>query len=126
MRSLTAAGSEQPPLFPDDVITADQMALDFHHCAFVIRSKYETDLSAGEAESLAALEQKLATMSLDGAEFDVELWTDAALRTSEHWADVRVLAVSALEAFGWLADESAQGPEVRGTGSSRDRGDVRN
>ena len=101
MRSLTAAGSEQPPLFPDDVITADQMALDFHHCAFVIRSKYATDLSAGEAESLAALEQKLATMSLDGAEFDVELWTDAALRTSEHWSDIRRLAAAALDAFGW-------------------------
>ena len=104
MRGLAAAGSEQPPLFPDSVATADQLARDFDQSAVAVRSNYGSDLSENQADALAALEQKLMTMSRDGAEFDAELWTEAALRTSEHWADVRTLALSALEAFGWRSE----------------------
>ena len=58
-------------------------------------------LLEAELEGIASadLERKLVTMSRDGAEFDAELWTEAALRNSEHWAEVRVLAQSALEAL---------------------------
>jgi hypothetical protein len=38
-------------------------------------------------------------MSRDGTELDADLWTDAAVRTSEQWADVRRLANAALDAF---------------------------
>ena len=38
-------------------------------------------------------------MARDGAEFDADIWTDEAVRTSEHWADVRTLAAAALDEF---------------------------
>jgi hypothetical protein len=38
-------------------------------------------------------------MSRDGADFDADLWTDEAIRTSVHWRDVRALAAAALAAF---------------------------
>jgi hypothetical protein len=104
LRGLADAGSEQPPLFPDSVATADQLARDFDQSAVAVRGNYGSDLSENQADALAALEQKLMTMSRDGAEFDAELWTEAALRASEHWADVRTLALSALEAFGWRTE----------------------
>jgi len=104
LRGLVAAGSEQPPLFPDSVATADQLARDFDQSAVAVRSNYGSDLSENQSEALASIERKLATMSRDGAEFDAELWTEAALRTSEHWAEVRTLALSALEAFGWRTE----------------------
>ena len=100
MRSLAAAGSDQRTLFPDDVVQPEQLGLDFSRCARIVRSDDESDLSEEQVDALAALEQKLVTMSRDGAEFGAELWTEAALRTSEHWADVRKLALSALAAFG--------------------------
>lgn len=108
LRSLAAAGSDQRTLFPDDVIAPDQLALDFGHCALVVRRNYESELSEEQADALATLERKLVTMSRDGAEFDAELWTDAALRTSEHWADVRTLALSVLEAFGWVTEPPSE------------------
>jgi hypothetical protein len=101
LQGLATAGSEQRALFPDLAVNADELAFDFDHWASVVRNNYESDLSGSQADSLAAIGAKLATMSKDGAEFDLELWTDAALIGSEHWADVRRLAVSALEAFGW-------------------------
>src|SRR5262245_56261277 len=91
LRGLATAGTDQQVLFPDFVMTADELALDFDHWGCVIRSNYHQELSASQLESLGEIDRKLATMSRDGADFDVELWTDAAMRGSEHWADVRRL-----------------------------------
>jgi hypothetical protein len=114
LQALAMAGSDQQVLFPDYVLRADDLAFDYDHRALVVRTTYESDLSSLQVDSLAGIDQKLATMSRDGAEFDLELWTEAAVRTSEHWADVRSLARSALEAFGWPLDGPPENPGDRG------------
>jgi hypothetical protein len=107
LQALVRAGSEQRTLFPDAVLEAEQLASDFTHRASVVRSAHEQELSQDQIETLAAVEQQLNTMSRDGAEFDLELWSEAALANSADWEQVRRLASSALEAFGWpLARES--------------------
>jgi hypothetical protein len=99
IRRLAAAGSGQPALFPDDNISAIELVRDFDQRASVVREVGDDQLSPSQLDSLALLEQKLSTMSRDGAEFDADIWTDEAVRTSEQWADVRNLAASALDAF---------------------------
>jgi hypothetical protein len=99
LHALATAGSPQPSLFPDQVRTPDELAFDFDHWLSVIRSHYETELTPAQQDALSAIGGKLATISRDGAEFDVDLWTDAALTSSDHWADVRRLAALALEAL---------------------------
>jgi hypothetical protein len=101
LQALAISGSGQRALFSDIVVKADELALDFDHWFAVVRSHYARDLTQAQADALAGIDRKLAIISRDGAEFDVELWTDEALTGSEHWADVRRLAASALEAFGW-------------------------
>ena len=98
IRRLATAGSGQPALFPDEDITAIDLVRDFDQRASVVREVAE-QLSASQVESLTLLEQKLSTMSRDGAEFDADIWTDEAVRTSEHWAEVRNLAAAALDAL---------------------------
>ena len=71
----------------------------FDQRALAIRDSYDGRLSSTQLESLTALEKKLSTMSRDGAEFDADIWTDEAVRTSEDWAEVRRLAAVAVEAF---------------------------
>jgi hypothetical protein len=107
LRSL-AADAAQGALFPDWAITPDELAFDFDHWASVVRSNHGEELSGPQAAALEAIERKLATMSRDGAEFDLEIWTASALRSSEHWADVRQLAASALEAFEWQDEVAAR------------------
>ena len=107
LQGLAMAGSLQRQLFPDYTQKAEKLASDFEHWFSVVRADYAGDLSMPQAEALAAIDRKLAAMSRDGVEFDAELWTDTALTTSEQWADVRRLAASALEAFGWHVDEPA-------------------
>jgi hypothetical protein len=64
-------------------------------------------LSEAQAGALTAIEAELATIARDSNAFDTDLWTDEALRSSEHWADIRRLALAALEAFEWPIKEQS-------------------
>lgn len=104
IRRLAAAGSGQPALFPDADASAIELVRDFDQRASVVRESGDDQLSPLQVESLTRLEQKLSTMARDGAEFDADIWTDEAIRTSEHWAEVRSLAGAALDAFSASAE----------------------
>lgn len=99
LQRLALAGSEQPPLFPEEMPHAGMLAAEFDRCAAPLSVDGPVSLTVEQSEAIAALSRKLRTMSRDGADFDADLWTEAALRTSEHWADVRRLASAALETF---------------------------
>ncbi len=97
IRRLASAGSDQPALFPDVNLNASELVRDFDQRASVVHEAHDDQLSSSQLESLTALEQKLSTMARDGVEFDADIWTDDAMRTSEHWAEVRSLANAALD-----------------------------
>jgi hypothetical protein len=99
IRRLADAGSGQPPLFPDENVSAGELVRAFDQRALAVRDSYDDRLSSSQLDSLTALEKRLSTMSRDGAEFDADVWTDEAVRTSRDWADVRTLAAAALEEF---------------------------
>jgi hypothetical protein len=99
IRRLAAAGSGQPALFPDENLSPADLVRDFDHRALSVRESPDGQLSPSQLSSLTLLEQKLSTMARDGAEFDADIWTDEAVRTSEHWIAVRALAAAALEEF---------------------------
>ena len=106
IRALARAGSEQPMLFPEPAATPGDLAAAFDRWSALVLEYGDDRLTDVRRATLHAIAAKLATMSRDGAEFDAELWTDAAMAASEHWADVRRLAAAALDAFEW-ADDSA-------------------
>ena len=101
LHALASASSNQPALFPDSVASADDLAFGYDHWSTHVRGAYGSELTRSQTEALDAIDRKLATMSSDSDEFDVDVWTDAALSTSAHWSDLRQLASVALEAFGW-------------------------
>jgi hypothetical protein len=107
LTSLAAVGSDQQTLFPDHVEKPGKLALEFDRCVSLIRGEYGPDLSEAQAGVLTAIEEKLATIVRDSNAFDTDLWTDEAVRSSEHWADVRRLASAALEAFEWPIKEQS-------------------
>lgn len=96
LQALALTGSGQPVLFPEWAPTASELAMQFEHWLSAIREHDAIEVAAAEADALAALERKLQTMSRDGAEFDADLWTEAAVAESPHWEEVRCLARAAL------------------------------
>jgi hypothetical protein len=104
LRALASVGFDQPALFPDIKVSAGELVREFDQRASVVLAADDGQLLPSQLESLTSLTQKLATMSKDGAEFDADIWTDAAVRTSEHWAEARALAAAALDNFSDGAD----------------------
>ena len=115
LQSLAGSASEQRSLFPEWVATADELALDFDHWLDVIRQRYGTELDSAQRDALDAIEHVFERMSRDAAELDADIWSEAALRTSEDWHSLRRLATSALEAFRWPVELPPLDPNDRGT-----------
>lgn len=100
LRALGMSPSDQLTLFPEEVVTAEELARRFDHAWTAVRAAYEDELSGSQMVAVTAVARELDAMSRDGADFDVELWTEPALRTSEQWTSIRRLAHDALIALG--------------------------
>ena len=99
LRALASEPSDQLALFPDSVTRAGDLVVRFDDSFRALAEDYASELSRSQADVLDRLKHQFATMSRDGAEFDADLWTDEAIRTSVHWREVRALAGAALAAF---------------------------
>lgn len=115
LQALAIPASDQKELFPNWVATPDELALDFDHWESVVRGNYGEELSKDQADRLAEVSRKLSSMSRTGSDFEPELWEESALRSSQHWMDVRLLAASALDAFGWPVESPPSDSNERGT-----------
>ena len=98
------AASSQPSLFPEWAVTPDHLAVDFDRCSSVVLEHDRPGLEESQIRGLEAISALLEKLSRDGVELDVNLWSIAALESSEQWGGVRRLALEALDAFGWPAE----------------------
>src|SRR4051812_34805751 len=101
LQALANAGSGQAPLFPEQAISPGELATSFEQAAALVMHGEAGDIAQRQQAALAAISERFETLTRDEAEFGVELWTEAAVATSEQWAEVRRLAMDALDAFGW-------------------------
>jgi hypothetical protein len=99
LKALASEPSDQLALFPESVSKAGDLVARFEASVRAVRDDRAGDLSRAQLDALEALGARLAMVSRDGAEFDADLWTDEAVRTSVHWRDVRTLARAALDLF---------------------------
>jgi hypothetical protein len=99
LKALASEPSDQLALFPESVSKASDLVSRFEVSVRAARDASASELSRSQLDALEALGERLAIVSRDGAEFDADLWTDEAVRTSVHWREVRALAKAALDLF---------------------------
>jgi hypothetical protein len=104
LKALASEPSDQLALFPESISKVGDLAARFDARLRAVRDDVPGELTREQIDALETLSARLATISRDGVEFDPDLWTDEALRTSVHWRDVRALAQAALDAFEIGAD----------------------
>ena len=104
LKALASEPSDQLALFPESITKVGDLAARFDARLRAVRDDVPGELTREQIDALETLSARLATISRDGVEFDPDLWTDEALRTSVHWRDVRALAQAALDAFEIGAD----------------------
>ena len=93
LQALAAPAEIQLARFPDFVVKADELALDFDDAIILVRDCPQLDLTPAQVAALEAVDQALSAMS--GPERG-RFWTDSALRESAEWGRVRGLAARAL------------------------------
>jgi hypothetical protein len=98
LQALAAPPDVQLARFPDFVVKADELALDFDHALVLVRQDGGAALSAEQHAALSMVDGLLDAMS--GAA-NARLWTERALREGAEWGRVRAAAAAALRAFGW-------------------------
>jgi hypothetical protein len=99
LKALASEPSDQLALFPESITKAGDLAARFEERLRALREDDGGELTRAQDDALETLRARLATISNDGVEFDPDLWTNEALRTSVHWGDVRALAQAALDVF---------------------------
>lgn len=104
LQALAASASDQLSVFPEWAVTADELALDFDQWGGCVLQNYRSELDDSQRAPLEAIAHTFARMSHDAVEFDADVWSAAALESSEQWDAIRRLAVEALTAFGWPAE----------------------
>lgn len=98
LQALAQPAETQLRLYPDGVVKADELALDFEHWRLCALGRHGCEMSADQRRTLDALDQLLAAMS---GVSNAGHWTEDALWTDPAWMQVRELAAQALTAFGW-------------------------
>lgn len=99
LKALASEPTDQLALFPDSAIEVGDLVARFDDSLRAVSEDHEGNLSRSQIDALRALSDRIAAISRDGSEFDAELWTEQAVRTSAHWREVRQLASAALNAF---------------------------
>jgi len=102
LRALAGPVDEQLARFPDFVVKADELALDFADAHLLLAQCQQLELTAAQRDAVAAVDRLLEQMS--GREH-AALWSEQALREAPEWDEVRYAAKAALAALGY-----AEGP----------------
>jgi hypothetical protein len=112
LRALALPPKDQVARFPNFVVTADELALEFDNWYRAARALNQ--LTAEHVQLLNAIDAKLASMSGQANE---RLWSEEALFSESCWADLRILATQALRAMGYEPGPAGPPPSVYIRGS---------
>ena len=111
LQALAAVGSGQAPLFPEQAVSPGELATTLEQASMLVMQGEAGDVNDRQRAALAAISARFETLTRDEAEFGVELWSEAAVASSEQWTEVRRLALDALDAFGWSTLDDPPGEE---------------
>jgi hypothetical protein len=95
LQALALPVTGQLRLYPNEACKVSRLIQEFEQFKPVFVAEAADDLTEGQKAVLASLHHDLMRVCLD------HTCTDVALRRSEVWRHVRLLARSALLAFNW-------------------------
>ncbi|HJU66707.1 MAG TPA: hypothetical protein VJ650_00565 [Gemmatimonadaceae bacterium] len=102
LRALAASPDVQLARFPDFVVKADELALDFADAHLIFAQCQQLEFTPAQRDAVNAVDRLLDEMS--GPEH-AALWSEQALREAPQWDAVRQVAKLALRELGY-----AEGP----------------
>lgn len=101
LQGLAIDPESQLMLNPEQIDRVEELALAFDDSFGMAKIHCASFFTQAQWEAIYAIDRKLDAMSFGGEKFDEEIWTENGLRSHEAWIEIRVLARTALERFGW-------------------------
>ena|SRR5688500_10769983 len=98
LRALAGPAEAQLARFPEFVVKADELALDFADAHLLFAQCQQLEFTRAQRDAVADVDQLLDQMS--GPERSA-LWTEQALREAPEWDSVRNAAKRALRQLGY-------------------------
>jgi len=98
LQVLALPAAAQVSLFPDFVLKADELVLNFDHWRHCAVENYHSEMTAAQLDSLATLDAHIGGPNSVG---DETVWEESALYSHPFWEEIRRLSVHALKAFRW-------------------------
>lgn len=102
LQLLAMPAQRQLDLLPNFVVKADEIALEFTHWYDAAISNIPDVFTSRQVAALQSIDNLLNKMS---EQKNASLWTDEALQNQNEWAQVRLLAKTALHEFQWEIQE---------------------
>lgn len=98
LKALASAGPVALDYAPQGSCRPDELALDYDNYLRAFVGNFGETLTAAQRERLARVDALFGAMS---GESNATLWTEEAVRTHVHWAEVRLAAKDALDVLDW-------------------------
>jgi hypothetical protein len=95
--ALAQEAEVQESLFPDFVLVADELALNWESALRELETS-KPDMSDSQRSQIEKLDQLICVMS--GPE-NLDFWIDDALSERIEWDEIRLAARDVAHAFGW-------------------------
>ena len=97
LQAMACDSKTQVSLFPEFIVASDEMINDFNHWKGIAESRYQSEFSPMQRESLDQITSVIEAIT----QSEEEIWENDSLTTQELWGELRILAASALEEFHW-------------------------
>src|SRR5262245_46705375 len=92
LQLLASSAELQIQHYPNFVLVADELALDFDHWRSVFLSNFADELTLEQVRAFTMIDERLEALSHGGKEYNEQFWTEEGLRESAEWASIRRMA----------------------------------
>ena len=97
IQAMACDSETQIALFPEFIVASDEIVTDFDHWKRTVESRYKSEFSLGQIESLNQINRVIDRISRS----DEEIWDNESLTTHELWGELRDAGTHALNEFHW-------------------------
>lgn len=97
LQAIACDSETQISLFPDFIVASDEIITDFDHWKRAVESRYRTEFSPGQIESLHQIHVVINQITNS----EDEIWDNDSLKTHHLWKELRNAGARALKEFNW-------------------------
>lgn len=108
LQAMACDSETQISLFPDFIVASDEIITDFDHWRRAVESRYKSEFSQEQIESLNQINKVIDQITKS----EEEIWDNDSLKTHYLWRELRNAGTRALKEFNWKVEVPASNRSI--------------